>query len=327
MAWAVNKGANVVSMSYGSTSSSNSERQAYQSYANNGVVLVAAAGNDGDGDNAINYPAGYSCVISVASVDKNGKLSYFSEYGSGRADIAAPGGYYNSSSYYSNILSTTYCVNQFNRISGYSALQGQYYDGMQGTSMACPTVAGLCGLMLSAYPSMTPTQVKNCLQSTAIALASGSNAIDGNGYIDAAAAVNCAKALAASLRANPSAVTIASGGGSKTSEITSATSISSNWNAVCDNAAFSISPTSGSGSGATTTMTITAAANETLTPDCILCDDVEVGTSADEKVSVYTAGCFNADKVTVGTGYTITEGDKDNLRMRGIVFKAPAPAV
>ena len=81
------------------------------------------------------------------------------------------------------------------------------------------------------------------------------------------------------------------------------------------------------GDGKLVILGTTAASNETLTPDCILCDDVEVGTSADEKVSVYTAGCFNADKVTVASGYTITAGDLDNLRMRGIVFKAPAPAV
>lgn len=43
----------------------------------------------------------------------------------------------------------------------------------------------------------------------------------------------------------------------------------------------------------------TAANNETLTPDCVLCDDVEVGTAADENVAVYTAGCFDPDKVTV----------------------------
>ena len=66
--------------------------------------------------------------------------------------------------------------------------------------------------------------------------------------------------------------------------------------------------------------------NETLTPDCILCDDIEVGTAADEKVAVYTAGCFDIGKVTVSASYTITEGDKDNLRMRGIVFKAAAAA-
>ena len=70
----------------------------------------------------------------------------------------------------------------------------------------------------------------------------------------------------------------------------------------------------------------TAKENETLTPDCILCDDIDVGTAADEKVAVYTAGCFDIGKVTVSASYTITEGDKDNLRMRGIVFKAAAAA-
>ena len=70
----------------------------------------------------------------------------------------------------------------------------------------------------------------------------------------------------------------------------------------------------------------TAANNETLTPDCILCDDVEVGTAADEKVAVYTAGCFDPDKVTVAENYTISQTDKDNLRMRGIVFKDAAAA-
>lgn len=70
----------------------------------------------------------------------------------------------------------------------------------------------------------------------------------------------------------------------------------------------------------------TAATNETLTPDCVLCDDVTVGTDADEKVAVYTAGCFDPDKVSVAASYSITETDKDNLRMRGIVFKDAAAA-
>lgn len=70
----------------------------------------------------------------------------------------------------------------------------------------------------------------------------------------------------------------------------------------------------------------TAANNETLTPDCVLCDDVTVGTDADEKVAVYTAGCFDLDKVSATASYSITETDKDNLRMRGIVFKDAAAA-
>lgn len=69
-----------------------------------------------------------------------------------------------------------------------------------------------------------------------------------------------------------------------------------------------------------------AGSDETLTPDCILCDDIEVGTDNDEPVAVYTAGCFDPEKITVADEYTITESDKDELRMRGIVFKAAAPA-
>lgn len=64
----------------------------------------------------------------------------------------------------------------------------------------------------------------------------------------------------------------------------------------------------------------------TTTPDCILCDEVAVGTEADVNAAVYTAGCFDPGKVTVADGYTLTVSDIDGLRMRGIVFKAATPA-
>lgn len=65
---------------------------------------------------------------------------------------------------------------------------------------------------------------------------------------------------------------------------------------------------------------------DTLTADCILCDDTEIGTSEDVSVEVYTAGCFDLNKLTADDGYTITEADKDKLRERGIVFKAASEA-
>lgn len=68
----------------------------------------------------------------------------------------------------------------------------------------------------------------------------------------------------------------------------------------------------------------TPANGDTLTPDCILCDDIKVGTAVDISVAVYTAGCIDFNKVAVKSGYTITEADKDKLRERGIVFKASA---
>ena len=59
---------------------------------------------------------------------------------------------------------------------------------------------------------------------------------------------------------------------------------------------------------------------DTLTADCILVQDVTVGTTDDETVVVYLAGCFNPEKLTVKDSYTMTEADKDALRMRDIVL-------
>lgn len=59
-----------------------------------------------------------------------------------------------------------------------------------------------------------------------------------------------------------------------------------------------------------------------MTANCILCDDVTVGTEGNEKVSVYTAGCFNLNQVIVESEHTISAADLDALRMRGIVLKA-----
>ena len=62
----------------------------------------------------------------------------------------------------------------------------------------------------------------------------------------------------------------------------------------------------------------TAASGDTLTPDCILCDDTEVGTEAGATAAVYVMGRFNVDALTVADSYTMTEADKDKLRERGI---------
>ena len=70
-----------------------------------------------------------------------------------------------------------------------------------------------------------------------------------------------------------------------------------------------------------------ATGDEVLTANCILCDDVEVGTSDDVTVPVYLTGCFNTNKCIVADSYTMTEADKDALREGGIFFKAAAPAL
>lgn len=62
----------------------------------------------------------------------------------------------------------------------------------------------------------------------------------------------------------------------------------------------------------------TAAQGETLVPYAVLCEETTVGTSADVNAPVYLAGCFNPNKFEVASGYTITEADKDTLRMNNI---------
>ena len=72
------------------------------------------------------------------------------------------------------------------------------------------------------------------------------------------------------------------------------------------------------GDGKLVILGTTAGANETLTPDCILCDDIEVGTTDDENVVVYVEGDFNEAALTVDENYTITEADRDALRTKRI---------
>ena len=66
----------------------------------------------------------------------------------------------------------------------------------------------------------------------------------------------------------------------------------------------------------------TAATNETLTADCVLAEDVAVGTSADENALVFITGNFNEDELTLASGASLTEADRDALRVRGILLGA-----
>lgn len=76
-----------------------------------------------------------------------------------------------------------------------------------------------------------------------------------------------------------------------------------------------------SGTGGDGTLKIlgtTAGDNETLTADCILCDETYVGTEEDVIAAVYVLGCFNENALTVADEYEITQDDRTALRQRGI---------
>jgi hypothetical protein len=142
--YAVEKGAKVINMSLGGPFPSPLIEDAVKKALEKGVVVVAAAGNSGD--DWVNYPAGYEGVISVGSINKEKKLSYYSSYGPS-VDLVAPG---------EDVYSTFYDYEK----------KSSFIEG-SGTSMASPVVAGAAALLLTKYPNLTPAQVEYILEQTA----------------------------------------------------------------------------------------------------------------------------------------------------------------
>ena len=64
----------------------------------------------------------------------------------------------------------------------------------------------------------------------------------------------------------------------------------------------------------------TATTNETLTANCILAEDVEVGTTADVTALAYRTGHFARNKLAVASGYTLKATDEEELRKAGILL-------
>ena len=164
-------GSDIISLSFGSTQYSQVFQDVVDYYSD--VIFFAASGNDSW--SLIQYPAALNGVIGVGSVDENKNRSSFSNYngqGEDWVDICAPGGYSNSGH---SLLSTTI-----------TSQGGDGYNEKQGTSMSCPFAAGLGALMLSIDPTLTRTEMENCLVS------SGQKSVQGSGQlIDAYAALTC----------------------------------------------------------------------------------------------------------------------------------------
>lgn len=81
-------GAHVVSMSLGGDSASPVEQRVTALLAKKGVLVIAAAGNDGN--SAVSYPAGFPEVVSVAAVDEQRAHASFSQFNAD-VELAAPG--------------------------------------------------------------------------------------------------------------------------------------------------------------------------------------------------------------------------------------------
>lgn len=170
--YAAEMSADVISCSWGSTSPSGIEQQAINSAHQAGCVITCSAGNEGYTNAYAHYPSGYQNVIAVGATTQNDTKVDFSNYnmspGDTQCDIMAPG---------VDILSTW---------------MGGGYLSTQGTSMSTPLVAGVCMLIRSVDPTLTPAEVETVLVNSAFDI----NALNptyynllGHGRVDALAAL------------------------------------------------------------------------------------------------------------------------------------------
>jgi hypothetical protein len=144
--YAVEHGAKILSNSWGG-SGDDDNKALYDSIERaraNDVLFIAAAGNSGqdnDIESRADYPAAFDNdnLISVAAMNQNDGMAYFSNYGRISTDLGAPG---------VNVYSTS------------PANRYAYHDG---TSMACPHVAGAAALIWSRHPDWNYQQVKEAL--------------------------------------------------------------------------------------------------------------------------------------------------------------------
>ncbi|WP_331235125.1 S8 family serine peptidase [Natronorarus salvus] len=123
--WSADQGHDVQSMSLGADSGSEVVEDAVNYAAEEGVVMVAAAGNSGPCTDCVGFPAAYDQVIAVSATDEDDELASFSSTGP-EVDIAAPG------------------------VDTLSTVPRDDYAEFSGTSMACPHVSGAAATLISA---------------------------------------------------------------------------------------------------------------------------------------------------------------------------------
>ncbi|MEQ1567235.1 MAG: S8 family serine peptidase [Myxococcota bacterium] len=190
--YATDNGADVINMSWGSSLYAAVIEEACQYAADHGVVLIAAAGNDGN-SHFLGYPAAFDTVISVGAIGPDEVLADYSNRGPG-LDVVAPGG-------------VPYDFDRNGMVDGVLAETWMYWLGVPGTpdgayltdyfligtSMATATVSGVAALLVAE--GATRDQVYEALTSTAVDLGdAGYDADYGFGLVDAAAAVDAVAA-------------------------------------------------------------------------------------------------------------------------------------
>ncbi|MDG0794163.1 S8 family peptidase [Cohnella ginsengisoli] len=140
--WAIDNNIEIINMSFGGPEQSETLHEAIAQATSHGILVIAAAGNTGYGEETELFPARYNEVVSVGAVTKSFRRSSYSSTGA-ELDIVAPG---------TDILSTAY---------------DQGYATLSGTSMAAPHVTGAAAALWSKNKKWTAEQIKAKLFETA----------------------------------------------------------------------------------------------------------------------------------------------------------------
>ncbi|MGW1410849.1 S8 family peptidase [Streptomyces sp. NPDC002403] len=159
MEWAVDQGADVVSMSLGSDASAGgdpSQEAVDRLSASSDTLFVVAAGNSGPGKSTVGSPGTADSALTVGAVDKSDRIAEFSSRGPRvgdnglKPDLTAPG---------VDIVAA--------RAAGTAmgTVVDEHYTSANGTSMATPHVAGAAALLKERYPDWTGEQLKAALVS------------------------------------------------------------------------------------------------------------------------------------------------------------------
>ncbi len=138
--YARQKGARVISASWGGPSSSTFLRSAIDKARQAGIIFVTAAGNSAqDNDATANYPSNYDLdnIVAVAATTRADALADYSNFGATTVDLAAPG----------SVIYSTWNSSD------------SAYTYLSGTSMATPHVTGAFALLRARYPSESYRQL------------------------------------------------------------------------------------------------------------------------------------------------------------------------
>ncbi len=158
--YAIRQHVDVINISQGGMSPSAFEQQAIQRAADAGILIVASAGNDAEKGNPVMYPAAYSQVLSVASINRYNEHSAFSTYNE-EVDLSAPG----------EKIVTNW--------------PGGKFMSMSGTSFSAPIAAGAAAIIQAELPGLSPQETKTMLMETAKDLGTpGRDPMYGAGVLD-----------------------------------------------------------------------------------------------------------------------------------------------